>query len=81
MDFRVVGNLGGRPIVLDDTSYFIPCESETQARDIARLLNSDVAKEFYEAFIFWDAKRPITIELLRRLDLDALVSELLNFAH
>jgi len=29
-----------------------------------------------EAFIFWDAKRPITIDILKRLDLVALAREL-----
>lgn len=73
--FKVVGNLAGKPIVLDDTCYFIPCETQEEAEHISSLLNSNISKEFYEAFIFWDAKRPITIEILRRLDLIALGHE------
>jgi hypothetical protein len=36
------------------------------------LLNSPPAREFYEAFVFWDTKRPITADLLCRLDLRRL---------
>jgi hypothetical protein len=70
--FKVIGNIEGRPIVLDDTSYFLSCETKNEAELIASLLNSDISKEFFEAYIFWDAKRPITIDVLRRLDLAAL---------
>ena len=36
------------------------------------LITSKPAKEFLSAFIFWDAKRPITANLLNMLDLAAL---------
>ena len=62
--------------MLDDTSYFLPCRSAHEARLIAALLNSETARDFYSAYVFWDAKRPITIELLRALDLKALADEL-----
>ncbi len=73
--FAVIGPYGGKPIVLDDASYFLPCENEKQARLIHSLLSSDVAKDFYSAFIFWDSKRPITVDVLRQLDLAALARE------
>ena len=74
--FAVVGPHAGKPVVLDDTSYFVSCQSEGEARYIADLLNSQPAREFFSAFVFWDAKRPITIDMLRRLDLSALACEL-----
>jgi len=74
--FKVVGNVDGKPIMLDDTSYFVPCRTKDEAEYIASLLNSQVAKTFFEAFIFWDTKRPITVELLNRIDLLALAREL-----
>jgi len=40
------------------------------------LLNSAVAEEFFKSFIFWDAKRPITAGILKRLNLAALAREL-----
>ena len=76
LQFRTVGSHAGKPIVLDDTAYFVACPAEPEARYIASLLRSEAAREFYSAFLFWDAKRPITAEVLRRLDLLALAREL-----
>jgi len=73
--FRSVGEFHRKPIILDDTSYFIPCKTEIEANYITTLLNSDVARDFFLAFMFWDAKRPITVGLLCRLDLLALARE------
>ena len=76
LDFRCIGPLEGKPVMLDDTSYFLPCQTEDDAQILLELLNSDTAKRFLRSFIFWDAKRPITAHLLASLDLDALSSEL-----
>jgi len=73
--FKVVGPHSGKPVMLDDTSYFVPCKTKAEAERIASLLNSRVAREFFEAYIFWDAKRPVTMEILRRLDISALEAE------
>jgi hypothetical protein len=75
LHFAVVGPRAGKPVVLDDTAYFLPCRAEEEAVTIASLLNSPPARAFYSAFIFWDAKRPVTAEILRRLDLRALARE------
>ena len=74
--FRVVGPLYGKPVVFDDTCYFLPCESEDEAKLIAEMMNSELAQEFMKSLVFWDAKRPITAELLRSLNLHALSAEL-----
>ena len=76
LDFKVVGPLEERPVVLDDTCYFIACKTREEALFIAELLNSDIAQDFFSAFIFWDEKRPITVSLLKRLDLLKLAKEL-----
>ncbi len=74
--FVIVGPHAGKPVVFDDTCYFIPCQSEKESQYLAGLLNSEAARQFFQSFIFWDAKRPITIDILRRLDLVALAKEL-----
>jgi hypothetical protein len=73
--FVVVGPRRGKPVVFDDTSYFLACQSTDEAEYLASLLNSPTAKSFYGAFVFWDSKRPITVELLRRLDIRRLADE------
>jgi hypothetical protein len=74
--FVTIGPHGGKPTVLDDTSYFLSFNSAIEANYICELLSSDVARAFYNAFVFWDSKRPITADLLRRLDLQLLAKEL-----
>jgi hypothetical protein len=39
---------------------------------VATLLRSEPAQGALSAFVFWDAKRPITVRLLNHLDLDVL---------
>jgi methylase of polypeptide subunit release factors len=70
--FVKVGPFQAQPVVFDDTTNFIPCPSETAATLLLSLLESDEARMFYNAFIFWDAKRPITVDLLGRLNIHAL---------
>ncbi|MBN1912220.1 MAG: hypothetical protein JW818_21040 [Pirellulales bacterium] len=76
LDFTRVGSWHEKPIVLDDTSYFLPCKTEAEATILAELLNSDMARDFFSSLIFWDSKRPITISVLKLLDLGKLATTL-----
>ncbi len=76
LSFRVIAPYQGKPVVLDDTCYFLACRDQAEAEAIAKLLNSEPARQFFSAFIFWDAKRPITVDLLRQIDLVALARHL-----
>ncbi len=76
LNFKVVGTYAEKPVVLDDTCYFITCQTRKEACFIAELLNSNIAKEFFSSFIFWDEKRPITLDKLKRLDFLKLAHEL-----
>jgi len=70
--FRVVGPIDGRPAVLDDTTYHLSSTSEADARSIVDELHEEGSRALLESLIFWDAKRPITAEILQRLDLERL---------
>jgi len=76
LEFRSVGPYRDKPVVLDDTCYFYPCATRDKAEYVLELLNSTAAQEFFSAFVFWDAKRPINVEILRLLDLGALAKDL-----
>jgi hypothetical protein len=76
LNFVVVGPQNGKPVVLDDTCYFLPCQSEAEANLLADLLNSEPAQQFYQSLIFWDAKRAITAKTLAQLDILTLADEL-----
>lgn len=72
LKFNVVGSYENKPIVMDDTCYFIPWENEKEARKICDLLNSTIGQEFFAGYVFWDAKRPITVEILQKLNISKL---------
>ncbi len=72
--FRVVGPHEGKPIVLDDTCYFLSFENEEEASFFGSLLRSDKATRFIHSLVFFDAKRPITMDVLKRIDLRKLAS-------
>lgn len=76
LTFRLVRPFHGRPVVLDDTCYFYSSGSEKEAMVVLEMLNSPAASEFLSSLIFWDDKRPVTAELLNRLDLFQLAKEL-----
>lgn len=67
--FVVVSPENGRPVMVDDTCYSIPCKSEKEARLLCDLLNSKPAQRFLGSLVFEDSKRPITVDVLRRLSM------------
>lgn len=76
LEFVAVPPYQGRPVVLDDTCYFFPCDSERECELLLELVRSEPAREFWSAFLFWDAKRPITSQTLNLLDFSALARAL-----
>ncbi len=74
--FVAVGPVENRPVLCDDTCYFLPCRSAAEARRRAGHLNSERGREFFSAFVFNQSKRPLTAEILSLLDLEALAAEL-----
>ncbi len=74
--FKCIGPTQKRPAVFDDTVYLLPCWSKDEADFLVNVLSSRPAQEFLGSMVFWSDKRPITAELLRRLDIKALSSEL-----
>lgn len=71
--FTLVGPIGGQPVMVDDTCYFLPFQTEDEACRALQVLNSEQVQRFYRGRIFWDAKRPISKSILQSLDLRALL--------
>ncbi len=69
LNFCLVGPIYGKPVIFDDTVNFLSFQTESEAKFIHSLLMSEPARNFYDASIFWEEKRPITTEILRRLSL------------
>ncbi len=66
--FEVVAPINGKPTMVDDTCYFFPCATEDEARFWAELLNKKDCIRFLHSLVFFDAKRPVNIDVLRRVD-------------
>jgi hypothetical protein len=72
LDFVLVSPFQNHAVVLDDTCYFFPCQSQEEAELLHQFVRSAPAIEFWSSLVFWDSKRPITARLLNSLDLVVL---------
>ncbi|MES2667689.1 MAG: SAM-dependent DNA methyltransferase [Pseudomonadota bacterium] len=76
LNFMKVGPSGDKPVVLDDTIYFLPCQSEAEADFILSLVQSAPFTDLLGAMIFLDEKRPVTADLLKRISLERVAGAL-----
>jgi hypothetical protein len=67
--FSLVLPIENKPVMLDDTCYFIGFDNIKTALITQIILNSAAVQDFMQSIIFWDSKRAITKDLLRRIDL------------
>jgi hypothetical protein len=67
--FRALGPVKGKPVMLDDTSYFLPFQSAGEASLVYALLSSEAVTLLLQSLVFWDTKRPITKKVLMRIGL------------
>ncbi|MEM6396583.1 MAG: hypothetical protein AAF741_09560, partial [Bacteroidota bacterium] len=72
--FSFVGPIDGKPVMLDDTCYFIGFDDEAIALKVHAQLNSELVQGFLKSIIFPDAKRKITKDILMRIKLDGFKS-------
>jgi hypothetical protein len=70
--FLFVPPVKGKPVLFDDTCYFLSFDNAPEARMVAGILNSKPGLEFLDALIFPESKRPITVDVLERLNLAAI---------
>jgi len=59
-----------KPIMLDDTCYFIGFDQLKIAQIAHYLMNSDLVQKFLKSIIFLDSKRPINKDILMRIDFE-----------
>ena len=73
--FRALPPVQGRPVMLDDTCYFLPCPTAEEASILTALCNDRITQGLLGSLIFRDNKRPITKKLLQRVDLLAVLQQ------
>lgn len=74
--FSLVLPIDNRPVMLDDTCYFLGFDSYLNGLFTASILNSSEVQRFLQSVVFSDAKRPYTKEVLMRIDLLQVVVRL-----
>ncbi|MEA3503932.1 MAG: hypothetical protein U9R32_01880, partial [Bacteroidota bacterium] len=74
--FSLVKPNNDKPVMLDDTCYFIGFDTLYEAEITRVLLNKEIAQNFIQSIAFKDAKRMITKDLLMRIDLVEIIKEI-----
>ena len=74
--FTYVPLIEGKPVMLDDTCYFLGFDEQTPAVFTWIILNAPITRDFLSSITFPDDKRMITKEVLMRIDLHALANVL-----
>lgn len=71
--FSLIFPSDNKPVMLDDTCYYLSFNSLNEAFFTWVLLNRDEVKKFLSSVVFLDSKRPYTKEILMRVDISKLV--------
>jgi len=66
--FRLVGPMGNRPVMFDDTVYYLSFNTQAEAETALAQINSAASLNLLSSLIFWDDKRPIKTSLLNIVD-------------
>lgn len=74
--FSVLYSDDGKPVMTDDTSYFICFDSYDMAYVAMLMLNSEKVQGFLTSIAFLDAKRPYTKKVLERIDFNKIADSL-----
>ncbi len=74
--FAVLYSDDEKPVMTDDTSYFICFDKYDMAYVAMLLLNSKKVQDFLTSIAFLDAKRPYTKKVLERIDFDKICASI-----
>jgi hypothetical protein len=75
LTFNLIGPIQNKPVVLDDTSYFLPTASKEEAILFYALLQHPIVTKFLGTIIYWNAKRPISQKILQQLNLSKITQK------
>lgn len=71
--FSVLPPEDDKPVMTDDTVYFVGFDNMTDAVVFAAALNGDKAQKLISSLTFTDSKRPYTKDLLKRIDVISIL--------
>lgn len=73
--FSLILPENNKPLMLDDTCYFLGFDSLPEAIFVWSLLNTKYVQRLLEAIIFLNAKRPYTKDILMRIAIDKVAED------
>jgi len=76
--FAFINEIDNKPVIFDDTCYYLSFNSYKEAVFTCSILNSRICLDFLDSITFIDSKRPYTKEVLMRINLQELSNQL-NF--
>ncbi|KAB2488383.1 hypothetical protein [Priestia endophytica] len=68
-NFSLVMPINGKPVMLDDTCYFLSFNKYLDAVFTLLILNSELVQKFLKSLVFIDTQRPYTKDTLMRIDI------------
>ena len=74
--FPLMHSENKKPVMMDDTGYFLSFDDYDIAYAVMLILNSEPVQEFLMTIAFLDAKRPFTKKVLQRLDFRKIIAYL-----
>ncbi|GBD98492.1 N-6 DNA Methylase [bacterium BMS3Abin07] len=74
--FSLILPENGKPVMLDDTCYFLGFEGLSEAIFVWAILNSAHIQRLLASLTFLDAKRPYTKDILMRLSVDKVADHM-----
>ncbi|HUT79966.1 MAG TPA: methyltransferase [Candidatus Bathyarchaeia archaeon] len=74
--FVLVPPIDNKPVVFDDTCYYIGFDSYIDALIYCTALNSEKINEFLKTITFENSKRPFTKEILMRINTKKIIADL-----
>lgn len=68
--------ISDKPVMTDDTSYFLSFYNYNDAYTMMLLLNSPIIQDYLISIAFLDSKRPYTVKLLSHIDLKRCINQI-----
>lgn len=81
LNFQIIAPHSAKPVMFDDTVYYLSFNTEQEAQKVLLALQSDAAQHLLTALIFWDEKRPIKASILNLLDWSSLIPDSVESTH
>ncbi len=72
LEFRMIGPIEDKPVVFDDTVYFISFDTQEEAEVALKQINNTDIRRLLSSMIFWDEKRPIKTTILNAVDFEKI---------